>query len=111
MVIVMKLFLAALLASFLFGTPAFSQTGSDTVAAKTEQRKERSKQAVDEDANGVDDKLEANERQRTRDRFVDEDGDGICDGRERGLGFRGGRGSQDGTKGTSGRYRGLRGRR
>lgn len=42
---------------------------------------------MDENGNGIDDRLERTDarRQRSRDMFIDEDGDGICDGRSDSL--------------------------
>jgi hypothetical protein len=77
-----------------------SQTPADSSAAQPESVAQRGKHFVDENGDGIDDRLEAkgnNMRRRGKDRFIDEDGDGICDGRERGIGFRGGR--SEGGKG------------
>lgn len=49
---------------------------------------------IDQNANGIDDRLEANQASKgkgkgqPRDRFVDADGDGICDGKESAIGLR-----------------------
>ncbi len=98
---------------FLMGQMLFAQS-SDSVAieipsipdsiqkrAKTQMLQQKSqnlKGFVDFNANGVDDRIE---KQRLRkgkgkgkgknlkmDRFIDLDGDGICDGRESGIGLR-----------------------
>lgn len=46
---------------------------------------------VDKNANGIDDRLEIGSKgqgPRGRDKFIDKDGDGICDERATGMGFR-----------------------
>ena len=49
---------------------------------------------VDQNANGIDDRLEGGQngkgkgKGQPRDRFVDTDGDGICDGKESAIGLR-----------------------
>jgi len=49
---------------------------------------------IDQNANGIDDRLEAEQtgkgkgKGQPRDRFVDADGDGICDGKESAIGLR-----------------------
>ena len=47
---------------------------------------------VDVNANGIDDRIETSGKGKgkgqPRDRFVDKDGDGICDGRESAIGLR-----------------------
>jgi uncharacterized protein HemX len=49
---------------------------------------------IDQNANGIDDRLEAEQtgkgkgKGQPRDRFVDVDGDGICDGKESAIGLR-----------------------
>ncbi len=60
------------------------------------------------------DSLQAKGRKRVTDKFIDMDGDGICDGREAGLGFQHGKGSginAGGDKGGHGRQRQGRGRK
>lgn len=54
----------------------------------------------DENGNGVDDRIERQGigKSTRKDRFVDADGDGICDGRAGGLGFR--RGAMNGQQGA-----------
>ncbi len=63
-------------------------------AAKTETVKKMD----DLDASGVNDKKEQKQQMKKttsgmRDMFIDENGDGICDSREQGLGFRRGNGT------------------
>ena len=46
---------------------------------------------VDKNANGIDDRLEIGSktpRGKGKDKFIDKDGDGICDERATGMGFR-----------------------
>ena len=47
---------------------------------------------VDENGNGIDDRLEAKKgkgkRKGKRDKFIDQNGDGICDGRESAFGLK-----------------------
>jgi len=64
--------------------PVEEDTTAKTVTQQTPQGKFR-----DENVTGIDDRLEKQERgkQKGRDKFIDADGDGICDGRESGLGF------------------------
>jgi hypothetical protein len=77
-------------------TLAEKKSPADTAFTKVEQSKPSRDKFRDENGNGIDDRLEmkGKGRGRGRDKFVDADGDGICDGREAGLGFqRGGSGS------------------
>jgi hypothetical protein len=97
--------IAALVA---FQTAALGQSRDTTTARPLERRQERYRGGMsgfrDENGNGIDDRIEkqASGNASRKDRFVDEDGDGICDGREAGLGFkRGMMGGQAGNgKGT-----------
>ncbi len=69
---------------------------ADSAAIAAEKQKPPHGKFRDENGNGIDDRLEmkGKGKARGRDKFVDADGDGICDGREAGLGFqRGGSGS------------------
>jgi hypothetical protein len=84
---------------------ALAQARDTTAAARTqEQQRERVRAGQagfrDENGNGIDDRTE---RRGTgagskKDRFIDADGDGICDGRAGGLGFK--RGNAAGQQGT-----------
>lgn len=66
---------------FLLSTAAaVSQSAGDTTAAAQKHRTA----VTDADGDGVADRT----MRRKRDRFIDRNGDGICDGREQGLGFR-----------------------
>jgi hypothetical protein len=94
---------------FCFSSALYGQT-PDTVMNREKEKQE--KKAVqqngfrDENGNGIDDRTEKRGQGRgsKKDRFVDADGDGICDGRAGGLGFRrgagGGQGSSTGGKGS-----------
>lgn len=109
--------LISLLAMLLLSQAVFAQSRDTTAAARTqEQQRERLRAGQsgfrDENGNGIDDRLErqATGKGSKKDRFIDADGDGICDGRAGGLGFRRGNGSgQQGTgsgkgTGTGNRY-------
>ncbi|MFA6455245.1 MAG: hypothetical protein WCW40_00375 [Bacteroidota bacterium] len=83
-------------------------TGSPLSAQTVEQQKEQKKQVVpadyDANANGIDDAKEkqqvnVNKGSKKRDQFIDANGDGICDTRENGLGFRRGKGMNSGQFG------------
>jgi len=79
----------------------------------SEQQKKKEKALVipmkDLNANGIDDAKENQVKgkatvSRTRDQFIDTNGDGICDNREQGLGFR--RGKMETGKQTGKRQQG-----
>lgn len=76
----------------LLGSFASAQISSDTSSIKKVKETEKNKNFLDENANGVDDRLEKQQgegkQKRMRDRFIDLDGDGICDGRSGGVGLR-----------------------
>jgi hypothetical protein len=132
----------SLLAVIFLALPAWSQVVHDTAEAKKEQparsdtvsarvaSKSASDSAAtlsgkhpppartfkDEKGNGVDDSLETQSlgRKGGQDKFIDMDGDGICDGRESGMGFRHGKAGNlapGGGKGGSGRQKQGRGGR
>lgn len=70
----------------------------DTVPGKPAAKTETVKKMDDLDASGVNDKKEQKREMKKnssgmRDMFIDENGDGICDSREQGLGFRRGNGT------------------
>jgi hypothetical protein len=76
-----------------------AQEKNDSSAAETlRPRGGGTERVPDQNANGIDDRLEGKKKAggkigaKGRDRFIDANGDGICDGRETGLGFRGGSG-------------------
>ena len=87
---------------------AVSQSRDTTAAARTtEQQRERVRTGQggqgtfrDENGNGIDDRIERQGKGQgaRKDRFVDADGDGICDGRAGGLGFK--RGAMNGQQGA-----------
>lgn len=92
---------AALVIPLLLLAPALLAQTADTTAAR-KQGAHRQETFRDENGNGVNDRLERRilAAERKKDRFIDADGDGICDGRAGGLGFR--RGSASSTTGTGG---------
>lgn len=70
----------------------------DSAPGKPAARTETVKKMDDLDASGVNDKKEQKREMKKnssgmRDMFIDENGDGICDSREQGLGFRRGNGT------------------
>jgi hypothetical protein len=84
---------------------AFAQSRDTTAGARTqEQQRERLRAGQsgfrDENGNGIDDRIEHHTPATgaKKDRFIDADGDGICDGRVGGLGFK--RGNASGQQGT-----------
>lgn len=94
---------------FLFGaafcvSSALYGQAQDSVANREKEKQENTAMQQrgfrDENGNGIDDRAEKRGQLRgaKNDRFVDADGDGICDGRVGGLGFRRGAG---GTQGSS----------
>lgn len=105
----MKLLIPIFLFVIVLSAPAFGQSATDSL--KADMISQPVKGFVDENGDGIDDRLEGKGKrlQRGKARFIDNDGDGICDGRESGLGFRGGR-TEGGTgKGSGGRqWRGGR---
>jgi Na+-transporting NADH:ubiquinone oxidoreductase subunit NqrC len=85
------IFILTLLASTLV-----AQTSQPVEKKNTQEKKEVSA-VKDLNANGIDDTKENQESvkskvNRMHDRFIDVNGDGICDTREQGLGFRRGKG-------------------
>jgi hypothetical protein len=80
----------------LYGGTAFSNTGNNK---SVQQDSTANKEFIDENQNGIDDREENGQgkcyKGRRGDRFVDKDGDGICDEREGSIGpkrrHRGGR--------------------
>jgi len=58
---------------------------------RAQHRQQQLEGFVDKNANGIDDRLEIGSKSqsgRGRDKFVDKDGDGICDERATGMGVR-----------------------
>lgn len=88
----MKQMLKILLMSVMLSALSFAQSGSDTLSDKKVKEVAKKSDFIDENANGVDDRFEKQQgvekQKRMRDRFIDLDGDGICDGRSGGVGIR-----------------------
>lgn len=88
-----------------------AQAVQDSGASKKERSgdKMRQHQVKDVNADGIDDALQQKGKKfkNKKDKFIDQDGDGICDGRASGLGWRlGTKGSLrqgGGKKGPGGR--------
>lgn len=75
-----------------------AQAVQDSGAVRQEQNenKLRQRQMIDENADGIDDAQQHKGKKFKikKDKFIDRDGDGICDDRASGLGWRlGGKGS------------------
>mgnify|MGYP001030107877 CR=1 FL=1 len=88
--------LLLLIPVFWFSSSLQAQT-RDTTANRERQERNSAPQGAfrDENGNGIDDRIErrAKGKGAKKDRFVDADGDGICDERTGGLGFRRGAGA------------------
>jgi hypothetical protein len=88
--------LLLLIPVFWFSSSLQAQT-QDTTANRERQERNVAPQGAfrDENGNGIDDRVErrAKGKGAKKDRFVDADGDGICDERTGGLGFRRGAGA------------------
>jgi len=70
-------------------TPARQEMNQEQERAQN--RQQNLEGFIDKNANGIDDRLEIGskgQKGRGRDKFVDKDGDGICDERATGMGFR-----------------------
>ena len=88
---------------FIVGSTLMAQSNTETGQQK-EQKVITSPAENDANANGI---LDVKENQQSgskkstkkRDQFIDVNGDGICDSRENGLGFRRGKGIQAGQSG------------
>jgi hypothetical protein len=111
----MKRLLTMFAFAFLLAGNVSGQEKSDSSAAETLRPNGGGTERVpDQNANGIDDRLEGKKKAgdkigaRGRDRFIDANGDGICDGRETGLGFRGGSGAGPGGGKGPGRRGGRR---
>jgi len=93
-----------MLVSIVWFTPSVKAQTQDTTANRHRQERTITPQGSfrDENGNGIDDRVERRRQGQDsrKDRFVDADGDGICDGRVGGLGFR--RGAGAGGTGTAG---------
>jgi len=84
-----------LLLAIFSGSSIVAQT-PQAVGKKGEQEKSTPTIGKDLNANGVDDTKEFHQSDKKRslrsnDKFIDTNGDGICDNREQGLGFRRGK--------------------
>jgi len=98
-----------LLLTVMFATPGYSQVAVDS-SARNDSVSVDAKRFIDENGDGIDDRLnnKGKKLQRGKDRFIDKDGDGICDGRESGVGFRVGSAKGDSDKGGGRQLRGGR---
>jgi type II secretory pathway pseudopilin PulG len=88
-----------------------AQTVQDSAAVKRNQAEKQlqQQQMVDENADGIDDAQQQKGKKfkNKKDKFIDRDGDGICDDRASGLGWRlGGKNSMK----QGGQKKGPRGR-
>jgi hypothetical protein len=92
------------LAFLLSALPAAGQTVDSSGS-----RQVKKQELTDENADGLPDKAQGRGQgaRRRKDRFIDKDGDGICDGRAGGLGFRL-RAGQDGQGSGKGKMGGGR---
>lgn len=84
-------------ASLAFAISLLAAQTPQPAEKKIEQEKKGISIVKDLDANGIDDAKEKNQGKgkqgmRSNDQFIDANGDGICDSREQGLGFRRGKG-------------------
>jgi len=102
-----RLIIAAFILSvFALGAPGqmrsdSSGKASDTTTTAGPHQKRMGQKFVDENGDGIDDRLQGRGKgmRRGKDRFIDQDGDGICDDRASGLGFRRGAGGSTGYMG------------
>jgi len=90
-------------------TPVAARMQGDSSTARPDSHLQRGRRIVDENGDGIDDHLQTKGKgmNRGKDRFIDRDGDGICDGRESGLGVRAGRNTGGGNT-AGGKWRGGR---
>jgi len=95
--------------TFLLPAISLSQAAGDSTKPRQRQQSHR---LADENGDGIRDRMPGRQQRlgAGMDRFIDLDGDGICDGREGGLGFRRGKtqvgnepGKMSGRKGQGGR--------
>ncbi|MBU1298009.1 MAG: hypothetical protein KKG06_03065 [Bacteroidetes bacterium] len=88
----MKHLIKILMLLVFLGSFALAQSSSDTSVDKKSKEVDETQNFIDKNANGVDDRMEKQrgegKQKRMRDRFIDLDGDGICDGRSGGVGLR-----------------------
>jgi hypothetical protein len=106
----MKKLIIILLVIALYPLSVPAQTRSDTSASARPQKERTGQKVVDENGDGMDDGVAGKGKglRRGNDRFVDRDGDGICDDRTRGLGFRHGAGEGEGHMGKNSNGKGKR---
>jgi hypothetical protein len=77
--------------SFTVSLSVFSQAPTDSL--RKQDRQQTRQHFQDQNGDGINDRMnQQQEKMKQRmDRFVDSDGDGICDHRAQGLGFRHGK--------------------
>ncbi len=102
----MKRLVPFVLFAIIILTPALGQPPVN--GAEPDSISQQSRHSGDENGDGIDDSHDQKGKrlQRGKARFVDKDGDGICDGRESGLSFRGGRATGAGGKVHGRQWRG-----
>lgn len=86
--------MAIIITLSLFATLPIAAQRRDS-NAQVKQRTEKRFEMMDEDGDGIRDRS----MKKKMDRFIDANGDGICDSRERGLGFRRGQAATEKQKG------------
>ncbi|MDP1676825.1 MAG: hypothetical protein Q8L88_08130 [Bacteroidota bacterium] len=85
----MKTISIILISLIIVVSGSIAQT-TDSISSRQKNKQERNK-FVDQNGDGIQDSPQVN-KIRQRDVFIDANGDGICDNREQGLGFRRGKG-------------------
>ena len=81
-----------------------AQAQTDSVSSVRKAPEQKNEKFVDQDGDGIDDRMAGSGKglQRGRDKFIDRDGDGICDDRANGLGYRrGGMGAEQCQRGDA----------
>jgi hypothetical protein len=91
----------------------FGQSHTDSSAIRQRLQSTEATGFVDVNGDGIDDRVARGGKgpARGKDRFVDQDGDGICDSRTEGLGFRRRAGfgiGKEAMKGPEGKAKGRR---
>jgi len=96
-----------LIVTIFWSTVSVQAQTQDTSANRHRQERSVASEGAfrDENGNGIDDRVERRGQAQgsKKDRFVDADGDGICDGRVGGLGFRRGAGAAGQTGSSAGK--------